>query len=252
MGGHGGPPLHHFLKGVNLTEKVDWGKRARKGFLASGIDPGDLRGHKNYYIDLLHKTALEEVLELKGDEFVLDFGCGSGRIAYWIAPKVKKVVGLEITPEMIDLAERNRMAENAEFILYDGVHFPVFPYLFDLILSVGVLQTVKAETLGNVISQLSGYLKSGGRFYFIEQVSDNPKVGRPKLKEYLQTFEEAKLECLQYYPIRSGRWWLLYLIRYGIIPRRSFSRIAKNEILNCRKEEKTSSYYQDYLFVLKR
>ena len=25
---------------------------------------------------------------------------------YWIAPRVKKVVGLEITPEMIDLAER--------------------------------------------------------------------------------------------------------------------------------------------------
>lgn len=89
-----------------------WGNWAQKGFLASGIDPADRRGHKSYYIDLLHKMALEEVLELKRDEIVLDFGCGSGKFSYWIAPRVKKVVSLEITPEMINLAERNRTADN--------------------------------------------------------------------------------------------------------------------------------------------
>ena len=47
---------------------------------------------------------MEEALELNGDEIVLDFGCGSGRISYWIAPKVRRVVGLEITPEMIALS----------------------------------------------------------------------------------------------------------------------------------------------------
>ena len=119
-----------------MVENVDWGERAKKGFLASGIDPSDRKGHKNDYIDLLQKMALQEVLELKGDEIILDFGCGSGRISYWIAPKVKKVVGLEITREMIDLAEKNRVAENVEFMVYDGVRFPVVPYPFDLILSV--------------------------------------------------------------------------------------------------------------------
>jgi cyclopropane fatty-acyl-phospholipid synthase-like methyltransferase len=126
-----------------LIENVDWGKRAQKGFLRSGIDPADRKGYKNYYIDLLQKMALEEVLKLKGDELVLDFGCGSGRIAYWIAPRVKKVVGLEVTPEMIDLAGRYRTAKNVEFMLYDGVHFPVFSYPFDLILSAGVLQIIE-------------------------------------------------------------------------------------------------------------
>ena len=163
-----------------MIEKVDWGKRAQKGFLGSGIDPADRKGHKNYYIDLLQKIALEEVLELKGSEVVLDFGCGSGRISYWIAPRVKKVVGLEITPEMIDLAERNRTARNVEFVLYDGVHFPIFPYPFDLILSVGVLQIMKGELLKNTLSSLAQYLKKDGMLYFIEQVSDNPRVDRPE------------------------------------------------------------------------
>src|SRR5574341_51767 len=102
---------YFLVKGAKLKE-VDWREWARKGYLASGIDPGDRKGHKNRYIDLLEKMALEEVLDLKGHETVLDFGCGSGRISYWIAPRVEKVIGLELTPEMIELAERYRKADN--------------------------------------------------------------------------------------------------------------------------------------------
>jgi SAM-dependent methyltransferase len=235
-----------------LTEKVDWARRAQKGFLASGIDPADRKGHKNYYIDLLQKMALEEVLELKEDEIVLDFGCGSGKSSYWIAPRVRKVVGLEITPEMIDLAERDRTADNVEFILYDGVHFPVLPYEVDFILSVGVLQYMEGEMLKKTVAELSRYLKSGGRFYLIEQASDNPEVERPRVEDYLQAFKDSKLECLQYYPIRNGRWWLLYLIRYGMIPEGWFHRIAIWELMKNRKTGKHISYYKDYLFLIKR
>ena len=236
----------------DLTENVDWGKRAQKGFLRSGIDPADRIGDKNDYIDLLQKAALEEVLRLKGEEVVLDFVCGSGRVAYWIAPRVRRVVGLEITREMIDLAEKNRMADNVEFAVYDGLHFPVFPYLFDLILSVGVLQTMKEELLKNTLSSLAHYLKKGGRLYFIEQVSDSTKRNRPNLKEYLDAFGSSGMECLQHYPIRMGRWWLLYLIRYGLVPREWFSRIASWELKKNRKKEDYISYYQDHLFLLKK
>jgi SAM-dependent methyltransferase len=235
-----------------LAGNVDWGRRAEKGFFASGIDPADRKGHKNYYIDLLQKIALDDVLELKGSEVVLDFGCGSGRISYWIAPRVKKVVGVEITPEMIDLAERNRTARNVEFVLYDGVHFPVFPFPFDLILSVGVLQMMKGELLENTLSSLAQYLKKDGMFCFIEQVSDSPRVGRPDLKEYLGAFGSSGMECLQYYPIRKGRWWLLYLIRYGLVPHKWFSQIASWEMNKKRKKEDKVAYYMDYLFLLKR
>jgi SAM-dependent methyltransferase len=235
-----------------LIENVDWGNRAQKGFLGSGIDPADRKGHKNYYIDLLQKMALEEVLELKGDEVVLDFGCGSGRFSYWIAPKVRKVIGLEGTPEMIQLAEKNRKANNVDLMLYDGIHFPGFSYFFDIILSVWVLQYMEGETLKKTLSELTKYFKKGGTFYLIEQVSDNPKVGRPKVEEYLQAFKESKLECLRHYPVRNGRWWLLYLIRYGVIPRGLFFMIAKREILLRQRERKEISYYQDYLFVLRK
>ena len=234
-----------------MTASVDWSQRAGKGFLASGIDPGDRKGHKNYYIDLLQKAALEEVLKLKGDEIVLDFGCGSGRFSYWIAPKVKKVVGLEVTPEMIDLAEKNRTVENVEFMVYDGIHFPSFLYPFDLILSVGVLQILRGESLKNALSSLTQYLKRDGRFCLIEQASDNPKVERPKVEEYLQAFKESNLECLRYRPIRNGRWWMLYLIRYGIIPKGWLHQIARYELKKRRKETEFIHFYKDFLFLLR-
>ena len=196
--------------------------------------------------------ALEEVLKLKGDELVLDFGCGSGRISYWIAPRVKKVVGLEITREMIDLAEKHRTADNVEFAVYDGLHFPVFPYPFDLILSVGVLQTMKGELLASTLSSLARYLKKDGKFYLIGQVSDNPRIGRPSVRDYLQAFKESKLECLQHYPIRNGRWWVLYLIRYGVIPKGWFGQIAHYELKKRRRKKGYIYFYKDFLFLLRK
>jgi len=239
-------------RGPDLIKNGDWSKKAKKGFLASGIDPGDRRGRKNFYIDLLQKTALEEVLELKGNEIVLDFGCGSGRFSYWIAPKVKKVVGLEVTPEMIELAQKNRRDENVEFMLYDGHHFPVFPYSFDLIFSVGVLCIMKGELLKTTLSSLTQYVKKDGRFYLIEQVSDNTKMDRPNIKEYLDAFKESNLECLQYYPIRKGRWWMLYLIRYGVIPKGWFRQISHYELEKRRKEDGFIHFYKDFLFLLRK
>ena len=236
---------------MDLTERVDWSLRAKKGFLGSSIDPADRKGHKNCYIDLLQKAALEEALEVKGDEIVLDFGCGSGRFSYWIAPKVSKVVGLEITPEMIDLAEKNRTVENVEFMVYDGIHFPAMQYFFDVIISIWVLQYMEMEGLKKTISELARYLKPGGKVCLIEQASDNPKVERPTVEEYLQAFRESNLECLRHYPIRKGRWWMLYLIRYGIIPKRWLHQIARYELEKRGKETKSIRFYKDFLFLLR-
>lgn len=233
-----------------MTEKIDWRGQAEKGFLASGIDAADRRGCKNQYIDLLQKIALEEVLELRGDETVLDFGCGSGRFSYWIAPRVKKVVGLETTAEMIQLARKNDRGENIDFKVYDGINFPNLPYAFNLILSVGVLQYMKGETLQKNVDQLAQFLEKGGKFCLIEQTSENPERERPRVEEYLQAFKKSNLKCLRQYPIRRGRWWLLYLIRYGMIPRVFFPNIAKYEIRRLRNRKRPISYYQDYLFAL--
>ena len=235
-----------------MRGQVDWGKQVREGSFASCMDVADRRGHKNFYIDLLHKMALEEVLHLNGDERVLDFGCGGGRISSWIASRVKAVIGLDETREMIELAEKNRKAENVKFMLYDGVHFPALPGPFDLILSVWVLQYMEGDRFKGTVSGLTQFLRRGSRICLIEQVSDNPKMERPRLQEYLGAFEKAGMTCLRHYPIRKGRWWLLYLIRYGFVPERLFSQIANHELKRRRQETGSIGFYKDFLFLLEK
>jgi hypothetical protein len=130
------------------------------------------------------------------------------------------------------------------------MHFPSFPYPFDLILSVGVLQIMKGDGLKQTLSGLNQYLKKGGKFYLIEQASDNPKLKRPKVEEYLRAFKESKLECLQHYPIRNGRWWMLYLIRYGMVPKGWFRQVGRYELEKRRREKGVIGFYKDFLFVV--
>ena len=54
----------------------------------------------------LYKIA-REFADFKGDETVYDLYCGTGTIANFVAPSVKKVVGVEIVPDAIEDAKHN-------------------------------------------------------------------------------------------------------------------------------------------------
>ena len=58
------------------------------------------------FLDLLEAERLE-------GRRALDVGCGAGRLALWLAPRVKRVVGLDRDPAAI--AEARRLAEAAGF-----------------------------------------------------------------------------------------------------------------------------------------
>jgi hypothetical protein len=111
---------------------------------------------------------------------------------------------------------------------------------------------MKGELLKNTLSGLAQCLKKDRKLYLIEQASDHPKMDRPNIKEYLDVFKESKLECLQQYPIRNGRWWMLYLIRYGMIPKRWFRQIAHYELEKRRREKGFIRFYKDFLFLLRK
>jgi protein-L-isoaspartate(D-aspartate) O-methyltransferase len=51
-----------------------------------------------------------ELLELRGDEIVLDVGTGTGYHAAVLARLVRRVFGVELHPELVDLARRNLAA----------------------------------------------------------------------------------------------------------------------------------------------
>lgn len=53
----------------------------------------------------LHTTIAERSRRyLTADNVVLDFGCGTGALTYRLAPHVKALHGLDISPRMIEIA----------------------------------------------------------------------------------------------------------------------------------------------------
>ena len=61
--------------------------------------------------ELLAWLNEERLLGLEKD--VLDLGCGIGRVALAIAPRARSVLGLDVSPGMIDEAQRRNARENS-------------------------------------------------------------------------------------------------------------------------------------------
>ncbi len=80
-----------------------------------------------YY--LLEKVI--KYLKLKPEDMLVDFGCGKGRVVFFCGlEKLKKVIGIEVNKELIDIANKNLATFRADktviqFINEDAAKFNI-------------------------------------------------------------------------------------------------------------------------------
>jgi arsenite methyltransferase len=107
------------------------------------------------------------IAELKPGEIVLDLGSGGGIDCLLAAQRVGatgRVIGLDMTPEMIRLARENARkmeAENVEFRLGEMEHMPVEGDSVDIIISNCVINL--SPDKDSVLGEAFRVLKPGGR-----------------------------------------------------------------------------------------
>ena len=83
-------------------------------------------------------ARLQEVLDLthpKPGDLALDVATGTGNTAFALAPYVRRVVGLDLTREMLDEAGRiaaERNIVNTDWVLGDAAHLPFADETFDI------------------------------------------------------------------------------------------------------------------------
>lgn len=100
---------------------------------------------------------------LKSTDAVVEFGCGSGATALALAPAVARMVGSDISSEMIAIArERARGAANVEFIVATPEAAPWSDGSFDTALAFNLLHLVEARQ--TALSNVRKVLKPGGLF----------------------------------------------------------------------------------------
>ena len=94
----------------------------------------------NYAKSTFHTSSarLQEVIDLarpKPGDLVLDVATGTGNTAFALAPRVRRVVGLDLTPEMLNEARRiaaERGIANVDWVIGDAEHLPFQGETFDI------------------------------------------------------------------------------------------------------------------------
>jgi len=111
---------------------------------------------------------LDELLQLTGEERVLDVGAGTGAFAYALAPRVREVVAVDADEAM---AERARVGAppNVEVQVGDGESLPFEPFSFDLALSARTLHHTRRPEL--VVAELARVTRPGGTILVVDQLA---------------------------------------------------------------------------------
>ncbi len=131
------------------------------------------------------------IATLKEGETVLDLGSGAGFDCFLAANKVGpqgKVIGVDMTPEMIDKARSNAEKgkyQNVEFRLGEIEHLPVVDNSVDVIISNCVVNL--APDKEKVMQEAYRVLKTGGRISVsdLALTKELPEKIRKSIKAYV-------------------------------------------------------------------
>lgn len=128
-------------------------------------------------------------IPLTPDIVVVDLACGMGRLCHFIAPHVKKYIGVDFIPEMIEKAiSYNKIYTNAEFHVNDGRTLHIIP---DEEIDIGfcelAFQHMPKDVQDSYVREIWRILRHGGSFYV--QI---PKIEFFKDKTYARTSDEIK------------------------------------------------------------
>ncbi len=158
-------------------------------------------------------TAIAELIPVRAT--VVDLGCGTGDLLAVAAEKARKVIGVDSSAKMLDLARRRFQGNNAapEFRLGELEHLPLGDGEADCAVISMVLHHVSDP--GTAIAEIRRTLKPGGRLLIAELEKHESEEMREKygdrwlgfsrheMGQYLQT-NGFTLESLRSFTLRKS------------------------------------------------
>jgi SAM-dependent methyltransferase len=122
-----------------------------------------------------------------GATWVLDAGCGAGYYGLRLAERASRVIGVDLSPGMIELARRRRReasASNAEFLVADLGALPFGNGSFDFVVSRNTLHLTSME---ETVPELRRVLRPQGRLFVHDLVTLHPRLRTLRSWQLLRT-----------------------------------------------------------------
>lgn len=113
-------------------------------------------------------TLLKIIGEFSPKDIVLDAGCGSGNISFYLAGKVSKVVGLDINKEAISFAgeqAKKLKLTNATFKVVDLKKIPFKENYFTKVILFEVVEHLSEIDYQKILFEIYRVMKRGGLLY---------------------------------------------------------------------------------------
>ena len=114
----------------------------------------------------LEKIACIKILSKIQFKTAIEFGCGTGKTTVWLAAKAKRLIAVDLSAEMQDVA-KTKVTGNVDFKLADITRTWNFASVkVDLITCSLILEHV--EDLNFVFREAARHLEAGSHFYICE------------------------------------------------------------------------------------
>ena len=195
---------------ANITEKEQLEAiRSSFGTQASNFESSAMNFTKQEFLDYTIQA-----IELNESDSVLEVAAGTCACGRSIAPFVREVTCLDITPEMLQTgkeAAQKQGITNMKFIVGDAANISLQEKSFDVVISRLAVHHMLCPA--NVFSEMKRMLKPGGKLVLIdmeaskeelrgtedeiEKISEYSHVKNLSKKELLALYRDEEMEVLK-------------------------------------------------------
>ena len=155
------------MKVINVQAPEQWMNGWKKRY------EDESKGDMTIVDDFVHYSVSILVMLLKNqkkeNQKILEFACGTGKEACYLATKGHSIIGFDALPNAIELANKRaedlEVTSNVNFILDNMQTFDFKTEEYDVILAIQCLQYLFDETIIKLREILSG-IKPGGYFVY--------------------------------------------------------------------------------------
>lgn len=164
---------------INIDVVVkDMNRRATESkSLNAVLVANDDKNHANLYRNYQSLWTLKKYMPLKKEDTVLEFGCGTGRLIFQLNKYFKKIIGIDISDKMIEVAkilEKEKGCQNVEFLKSTN-KIEVENNSINKVYVFWVFSLMSDQAICQTLEEIERILKPDGRLYIFDHTSKTGK-----------------------------------------------------------------------------
>ncbi|MBZ9633630.1 class I SAM-dependent methyltransferase [Clostridium sp. FP1] len=190
------------------------------------------------FMESLFDNSKFFVLEMSDNKgSVLDIGCGSGILAYKLSNHYDKVIGIDISEEMLHIASNKRQSPNIKYINMDANELKLYEK-FDFITSRTTFHHINNIPL--LLTKIKDMVNPGGKIVIVDVISNFER--EPTIFSIIEAFARLMPNCKMFgvkigfriFKFNISKDWLKHLASDRYLSEEKFKDLFTTNLPGCK------------------